>query len=276
MRIPPLAVLLAVLALAVAVPPAGAQPAPTDPTARLRSVLPAEVAERVLATIAEARAQQLPADALAQRALKFAARGVPPASIATAIAEQADRMGVARSAIQRGRPGMPNAEEVEAGAEVLRRGVDDARVTELARSAPAGRSLAVPLYVVGSLVDRGLPSDDALRRVQARLANRAADVELERMPAERGQGADPMRDKEKGRPAATGRDLSVTRSGNANVGGNSGRGGGNGRPAVVPGNTGKDNRPPGKEKPGKPDKPDNPGKPDKPDKPDKPGKGGKP
>lgn len=161
-----------------------------DPSERLRQVLPSDVAERVLSRIAAARAQQLPAEALEQRALKFAARGVAPSNIERSVAEQADRMVQARSALQRARPQQPSGDEVEAGAEALRVGVDGAAVAELAASAPSGRSLAVPLYVVGSLVARGLPSDEALSRVQARLIARASDADLEQLPAQAGERND--------------------------------------------------------------------------------------
>jgi len=89
----------------------------------------------------------------------------------------------AREAIARGR-GRAEGAEIEAGAEALRLGVQGAQVSALAREAPADRSLAVPLYVVGSLIDRGLPADAALERVQRRLLSRASDVDLERLPAE--------------------------------------------------------------------------------------------
>src|SRR5215207_6501273 len=61
MRNRPFTLLLAALALAAlagAAPLAGAQPSPTDASARLRAVLPPEVAERVLATIADARSRE--------------------------------------------------------------------------------------------------------------------------------------------------------------------------------------------------------------------------
>ena len=73
-----------------------------DPSARLREVLPADVAQKVLATIADARAQGLPARALEQRALKFAAKGVEPNLIAKSIEAQEERMEKAKDAIQSG------------------------------------------------------------------------------------------------------------------------------------------------------------------------------
>ena len=186
----------------------GAQAPANDPSARLRAVLPADVAERVLARIADARAHQLPAAALENRALKFAAKGVEPADIERSVSEQADRMATAKSAVSQGRGRPATDDEVEAGADALRRGVDGAQVSALAQSAPSGRSLAVPLYVVGSLVDRGLPSDAALQQVQERLQARASDAELERLP---GQLPAQAAAGQAHRPAETGRELAATK-----------------------------------------------------------------
>src|SRR6478609_9253914 len=93
-----------------------------DPSARLREVLPADVAQRVLARIADARAHQLPAEALENRALKFAAKGVDPKSIERSVNEQADRMENARAALESGRRTRPAGDEIEAGAEAMRKG----------------------------------------------------------------------------------------------------------------------------------------------------------
>jgi hypothetical protein len=157
---------------------------PHDPSDRLKEVLPASVADRVLAVIARARAHELPTDALENRALKFAAKGVQPDSIEKAIVEHEARMERGKESIERARGEKAGGDEVEAAADVLRKGVDGQAVSALAKSAPSGRSLAVPLYVLGGLLDRGLPSDDALRRVEASLRARASDRELEKMPGE--------------------------------------------------------------------------------------------
>jgi len=172
------------IATLIAANAALAQAATRDPVSRLKEVLPPDVAERVLARIADARAHNLPADALENRALKFAAKGVAAADIERSVNEQAVRMESARSAIARGRGSSPAGDEVEAGAEALRKGVDAASVSLLAKSAPSGRSLAVPLFVIGSLTDRGLSTDQALERVLDRLKNRASDTELESLPGE--------------------------------------------------------------------------------------------
>jgi hypothetical protein len=206
-----------------------------DPSARLREVLPAAVAQRVLARIADARAHQLPAAALENRALKFAAKGVDPNDIERSVNEQAERMESARSALLSGRGSNPAGDEIEAGAEAMRKGVDGASVALLAKSAPHDRSLAVPLFVIGSLTDRGLPSDQALQRVLTRLNARASDTDLEGMPGElppqaiAGQANRPAdRGREFGqshKPATTGRPATA------------------GPPAGIPGNGGSKSNP---------------------------------
>ena len=220
---------LAVIAVATALS-AGALAAQTpanDPSTRLKEVLPADVAERVLATIAKARARDLPAAALEHRALKFAAKGVAPRDIEQSVSDQAVRMERAKVALESRRGSKPSGDEIDAGAEAMRKGVDGAAVSALAKSAPSGRSLAVPLFVIGSMIDRGLPSDEALKRVQIRLAARATDRELEALPAQAVAG-------KANKPAQTGRDLAATkRPGSA---GRSGAG-------SVPANAGMTTRP---------------------------------
>jgi hypothetical protein len=222
---------LAMLILAIALSAQGsiAQTPARDPSARLREVLPADVAQRVLARIAEARARQLPAEALENRALKFAAKGVDPKNIERSVNEQAARMETARAALASGRKSTPAGDEIEAGAEAMRKGVDGASVILLAKTAPSGRSLAVPLFVIGSLTDHGVSSADALQRVLARLNDRASDTDLERMPGELPPQAVAG---QANRPASTGRDF-----------GQSHKPASAGPPAGVPGNAGAKSNP---------------------------------
>ena len=209
--------------------PALAQTSASPAATRLREVLPADVAERILARIAAARAHDLPSQALENRALKFAARGIAPTEIERSVFEQADRMERVKPVLEQARGTKPLGDEVEAGAEAMRQGVDGKTIGALAKSAPSGRSLAVPLYVIGSLVNRGLPSDVALQNVEQRLNARASDAELEELPAEAVAG-------QANRPPETGRDIAGTRS--------SGRAAG-GPPAGVPANGGAAARPSG-------------------------------
>ena len=206
-----------------------------DPSTRLREVLPADVAQRVLARIADARARQLPAAALENRALKFAAKGVDQKDIERSVDEQAQRMEIARVALSSGRGSVPAGDEVEAGAEAMRKGVDGAAVSLLAKSAPRDRSLAVPLFVIGSLTDRGLPSDLAVQSVLARLQARASDADLESMPGDLPAQAVSG---QSNRPAQTGREF-----GQSHKRPKTGRPATAGPPAGVPGNGGAKSNP---------------------------------
>jgi hypothetical protein len=222
---------------------AGAQ-TPVDPITRIKQVLPADVATRVVALIERTRSRDLPVEPLENRTLKFAARGVDPRSIEQTLNDEAQRMERVRDTLLRVRGRKPDADEIEAGAEAVRKGLDGAKVASFARGAPSGRSLAVPLYVVGSLLDRGLPADSALRRVADRLSARASDHELETLPND---VASQTSAKNGNKPAETGRALAETkRPGNA-AGADNGNGGG-GPPSGVPGNAG------GKASPGTPPK----------------------
>jgi hypothetical protein len=237
MQKPFLSILLA-LSLVLAGSPS-AQTVASDPSDRLREVLPADVASRVLQTIAEARSNSLPSQALANRALKFAARGVPAVDIERSVSEHAVRLQQARDAIERGRSSASAHDEIEAGAEALRLGLSGAQISDLAKSAPSGRSLAVPLFVLASLADRGLPSDQALQRVVERLQARASDAELEQLPARVGGRGEAV-------PSGQTKGASKRPEGS----GAKGRPGtsSGGRPATVPANPGKANpkNPPGK------------------------------
>jgi hypothetical protein len=206
-----------------------AQTPAADPSARLREVLPQDVADRVLAKIAAARARELPAQAIENRALKFAARGVAAKDIEDSVNQQIERMQQSKAAIEQGRGKKADDDEIDAGADVLRKGVDGAQVSALAKSAPSGRSLAVPLFVIGSLIDRGLPSDDALARVQQKLQARASDRDLEDLPGAEGRA---------NKPALTGTELAATkRPANAGKPANAGP------PAGVPRNAGRSTSP---------------------------------
>ena len=209
---------------------AQAQGPAKDGSARLREVLPPDVATRVLARIADARAHQLPGDALENRALKFAAKGVAPQDIERSINEQAQRMESARAALASGRGSAPAGDEIEAGAEVLRKGVDGTAVSQLARNAPRDRSLAVPLFVIGSLKDRGLSSDQALQAVLDRLNAHASDLDIEGLTGQ----VSPRNNAGQGRPEGqSGREF-----GQSHKPANSGRPATAGPPAGVPGNAG--------------------------------------
>lgn len=148
-----------------------------DPSAQLRQVLPAKVADHVLATIADARSHSLPAAALEQQALRLTRKGTKPADVEKSIDRSAENMKKSKSALANsGRK--PTNDEVVAGAALIGKGVDGAQVSAWAKAAPSGRDLTVPLNVTESLMNRGLNSDDALERVHLALLQKKTDRQL--------------------------------------------------------------------------------------------------
>jgi hypothetical protein len=148
-----------------------------DPSAQLREVLPAKVADHVLATIADARSHSLPAAALEQQALRLTRNGTKPADVEKSIDRSAENMKKAKGALQSaGRK--PTNDEVVAGGALIGKGVDGGQVSEWAKTAPSGRDLTVPLNVTASLMNRGLSSDAALARVHDRLIQKQTDRQL--------------------------------------------------------------------------------------------------
>lgn len=148
-----------------------------DPSAQLRQVLPAKVADHVLATIADARSHSLPAAALEQQALRLARKGTKPAEVEKSVDRSAENMKKAKSALENaGRK--PTNDEVVAGGALIGKGVDGAQVSAWAKAAPSGRDLTVPLNVIASLMNRGLKSDVALARVHDRLMEKKTDRQL--------------------------------------------------------------------------------------------------
>ena len=148
-----------------------------DPSARLRKVLPEKVADHVLATIADARSHSLPAAALEQQALRLARSGAKPADVEESIDRSADNMKKSKAALENGGR-KPTSDEVVAGGKLIGRGVDGSDISGFAKTAPHNRSLAVPLYVTASLMDRGLKANAALERVHTRLMQKATDRQL--------------------------------------------------------------------------------------------------
>jgi hypothetical protein len=173
------------LFLALAVSPVAAF-AQDDPVARLRQVLPEAVADEVIAMVQDARARGLPEQAVASLALEGVAKGRSGEQVREAARELTAQLTEARAAFDRaGRPA--GADELQAAAFALRQGVDGAAVSELARSTPSGRSLNVPLAMIGDLTGRGLPSDQALDAVQEMLNERVPDGELAAQAEEAGR-----------------------------------------------------------------------------------------
>lgn len=155
-----------------------------NPIDRLRTALPADIADEVIASVTDATSRGLPGHAIADRALEAIARGRSARKVSAAVQAFATDLARGRAALQHaGRT--PDATEIEAAATAKELGVSGATISALASSAPSGRSLAVPLAVIGALVNGGLTSGDALKAVLDRLRARANDGS--QMPREAGR-----------------------------------------------------------------------------------------
>lgn len=165
---------IALLALTLVPASVGAQ---QDPASRLAEVLPTDVVDQVLEVIATAQSRDLPGDAVANLALEGVTKGRSADEVLTAVAQLVSDMGSAQDALLAAGH-TPDQNEIEAATVAIRQGVDGGSVSDLARAGPSGRSLAVPLLVMGGLAERGLPSDQALAAVRDRLAARADDASL--------------------------------------------------------------------------------------------------
>ena len=123
---------------------------------RLSRQLDPATAARVATIVDHARATSLPTEPLIDKALEGARKGAPPARIVEAVSALAARLDTTRVALGTG----STESELVAGASVLQAGVSTPVLRAL-RATRAGRSLAVPLVVLGDLVTRGVPSDTA-------------------------------------------------------------------------------------------------------------------
>ena len=167
------AIVLTVLMMAL---PAGLAAQEDAGFARIRRVFPPAAAERIEAIVQDSRASGVPADALLSKALEGAAKGVPADRVIAVLSEYATRLGEARGLVGSGR----GADEVVAAADALRRGVPPDAVQAVAE-ARAGDA-AVPLIVLGDLMEAGVPVEQARQVVSEALQRGGADEQLLAIP----------------------------------------------------------------------------------------------
>jgi len=157
-----------------------------DPVQHLQAVLPADVAAQVVPIVQDAIAHGLPGEAVASVALQGVALGRSGTEVRAAAESMVADLHAAHDAIAAGGRDA-TSQETEAAAAAMQQGVDGSTISALASSTPAGRSLTVPLAVLGELVSRGLPADNALQAVQQRLQSKTSDQTLAGLPDAAGQ-----------------------------------------------------------------------------------------
>lgn len=124
--------------------------------------LPAGLTDEVVAIAADAVAQGLPADPLADKAIEGFAKHVPPPRIVAALRQFSVRMLQARGAVREAGVSAPPGDLIAAAAEAMQRGLESAQVGTVVRAAPE-RALAAPaLTVTAALAAQGMASDQAV------------------------------------------------------------------------------------------------------------------
>lgn len=156
--------LVAVGLLLAPVPGAAAQESDAEAAVdRARQAYGPEVAERVAAVLNRADSRQIPAAPLVNKVFEGAAKGVPGEALVAGLSAFGDRLATARQALG------PEAAsgEVVAAAGALQRGASPESVGDLALL--ASEDAAIPLMVLGDLVETGVPVERALAVVEQAL-----------------------------------------------------------------------------------------------------------
>jgi len=158
----------AVLAVGLLGFAAGAEPAlaqDQDRTqVRLEESLPPGTVERVRELARELEDDGIPPQLIRRKALEGAAKGVPPDRILSTLEAYAGRLRESKALLGDD----VNAASIAAGAEAVRRGVPADAIRGVARqgASTGRRDLAVPLLVLGDLVEARVPADRALGVVE--------------------------------------------------------------------------------------------------------------
>lgn len=138
---------------------------------RLRAALPAATAAAVQAVADSARAEGLPAEPLAAKALEGASKGADQARILASVRTLAGRLRTARAALG---PAAGDAELTSAAA-ALYLGVQPADLRRVRAGAPRGRPLATAFVSLAFLVQQGVPAGTSAGIVARMVEARATD-----------------------------------------------------------------------------------------------------
>jgi hypothetical protein len=143
---------------------------------RIRQAFPPEAVTEIEAVLTRAEAAGVPVDPLLSKALEGAAKGVPAVRVVAVVSSYAETLRRTQELIGPDR----GTAAVVAGADALRRGVP----AQTVRAVAGGHSgdLAVPLVVLGELVEAGVPVEHALQVVQEALTKGRGPDEMLAIP----------------------------------------------------------------------------------------------
>lgn len=143
---------------------------------RIRQAFSPEAVAQIESIVIDAQAAGVPVEPLLDKALEGAAKGVPAERVVAAVGSYSQRLAESRSLVG---PGY-DAAAVVAGADALRRGATPETVRSLAGSGP--EELAVPLVVLGDLIETGVPVEQAYAVVQEALTKQHGPEEILAIP----------------------------------------------------------------------------------------------
>ena len=143
---------------------------------RVRQAFSPEAVAQIESIVVEAEAAGVPVEPLLAKALEGVAKGVPAERVVAALASYSQRLAESRSLVGPEH----DAATVVAGADALQRGVTPGTVRSLAGSNPEG--LAVPLVVLGDLIEAGVPVDQAYAVVQEALTKQHGPEDVLAIP----------------------------------------------------------------------------------------------
>jgi hypothetical protein len=143
---------------------------------RIRQAFPPEAVAQIETIVVDAEAAGIPTEPLLDKALEGAAKRVPTDRVIAAVSSYSRSLAESRSLVGSGH----DAAAVVAGADALRRGVDPQTVRSLAGASSAG--LAVPLVVLGDLIEAGVPQQEAFAVVEGALSQQHGPDEILAIP----------------------------------------------------------------------------------------------
>ncbi len=165
--------------------------------ALLEQRLDAQMLAALRPILDSARGDSLPAQALEDKALEGAAKHVPAMRIVAAVRQLAAELRDVRELLRSAAPGAVLSDgETIAAADARHRGAPATELATLRRHAPSTTGLVVAFAVLGDLVQRGIPADQARGVIEQLLAagvpaSQIADVPS-RMDVGLRLGAPPM------------------------------------------------------------------------------------
>jgi len=131
-----------------------------------------------------ARSDSVPVQALVDKALEGVAKHVPLVRIIAAVRQLAAELHDAQALLRSAAPGMAmNDGEIVAAADARRRGVPAKDVSTLRSHVPPATGLVVAYTVLGDLVQRGVPADQARLVIEQLLAAGVPAQQIAEIPA---------------------------------------------------------------------------------------------